>query len=77
MRIVTTGTGHPFAAFSFALALRQGFHLGDRAQTPPLRAGEDVMAYIVRKQVSGPKVISMSPGALDGDVTLKVAFHAD
>ena len=77
VRIMTTGTRHCFAAFSFAFALRQRLYLGDRTQTLLFCAGEDVMADIVSKQVTGTKVISMPPGALDGDVALEVAFHAD
>ena len=77
MWIVTTGARHGFAAFSFAFALPQGLYLGDRTQTLLFCAGEDVMADIVRKQVSGTKVITMPPGALDGYVAFEVAFHAD
>ena len=77
MRIVAARTRHGFAALSFAFALQQGFSLSDRTQILGWPASQHVVADIVRKQLSWAKVISMPPGPLDGDVPLKVTFHAD
>src|ERR1700675_5064801 len=35
------------------------------------------MTDIIGKQVSGAEVVGMPPGALDGDITLEMTFHAD
>src|ERR1035437_3429374 len=77
MRIVAAGTRHGVARLLLALALRQGLHLADGAQSGAVSVDEEEVSNVVGERVTGLEFVGVTSRAFHGGLAFQVALHTD